>query len=84
MFYAYILSWRNSVIINPHQMVYNVTKIQTPKALFFLFLFDKDYGPQHRSSNILHCNTVNTSSNIIHTVGATFPAFGVAFHCLIS
>ena len=61
-----------------------ITKIQTPKALFFLFLFDKDYGPQHRSSNILHCNTVNTSSNIIHTVGATFPAFGVAFHCLIS
>ena len=67
-----------------------ITKIQMIKALYFLFLFDKDYGPQHRSSKILHYNTVYISSNIIHTVGATFPqyihalAFGVAFHCLIS
>ena len=65
-------------------------KIQTTIALYFMFLFDKDYGPQHRSSNILQYNTVYISSNIIHTVGATFPqyidapAFGVAFHCLIS
>ena len=64
--------------------------IQTITALYFLCLFDKDYVPQHRSSNILHYNTVYISSNIIHTVGATFPqyihalAFGVAFHCLIS
>ena len=51
----------------------NIPKIQTITALYFLFLFDKDYCPQHRSSNILHYNPVYISSNIIHTVGATFP-----------
>ena len=78
--YAYILWWRNSVVINSHQ----ITKIQTITALYFLCLFDKDYVPQHRSSNILHYNTVYISSNIIHTVGATFPQYISCFWGSIS
>ena len=47
-------------------------------------LFDKDYDPQHRSLNILHYNTVYISSNIIHTVGATFPQYISCFWGSIS